>query len=330
MEEYDFQKGIAEEIKSEKLARRILGVAKNAGPEKIKKAFWLLAMKYHPDKTPGDKESERRFQNIVNAYDYLFKGKRKRVVLVDGEVERPLRNSGYCIDNPWGYYLWWRDKFFDDKYGIRPNIKGPTDEASVFDRAKPADYEAWYRTPKGKRLDAEEKSTLARLLGRGNGARLLDLGCGTGHFADWFAGQGYRVFGIDISRRFIRYAGSHSDASFTIADGADIPFADNAFHTAVGITALEFVRFPERAILEMFRVAAKRLLFLMLNPASDLNAQRKRRGAGVFGYAKFWEPEKAGRFIKDIVPDKKRHSIYQEFHVDFYVLLLEKKHGAVK
>lgn len=330
MEEHDFQKGIAEEIKNERLARRILGVAENDGPEKIKKAFWLLAMKHHPDKTPGDKESERRFRNIVNAYDYLVKGKRKRVALEDGKTGPPRRSEGYCIGNPWGYYLWWRDKYFDEKYGVESSRKHNRDSACAFDRLEPAGYEDWYRSPMGNRIDAEEKSSMSRLLGPGAGRRLLEVGCGTGHFTGWFAKQGYRVFGVDISGRFIRHAQRRSGASFTIADGADVPFADNAFHTAVGVAALEFCKFPERVIIEMLRVSAQRLLFLMLNPDSDLNARRKKRGAGVFDSAKFWEPEKARQLIEDLASDKPRHSIYQEMHEDFYAILLEKRQGGLK
>ncbi len=49
----------------------ILGAARDAGEEDLKKAFRKLAMKYHPDRNPGDKEAEARFKELNEAYDVL-------------------------------------------------------------------------------------------------------------------------------------------------------------------------------------------------------------------------------------------------------------------
>jgi curved DNA-binding protein len=50
---------------------KILGVARDASTETIKKAFRKLAMKYHPDKNPGVKQAERRFHEINEAHAVL-------------------------------------------------------------------------------------------------------------------------------------------------------------------------------------------------------------------------------------------------------------------
>ncbi len=50
---------------------KVLGVEKGASEDEMKKAYRKLAMKYHPDKNPGDKESERKFKELSAAYDVL-------------------------------------------------------------------------------------------------------------------------------------------------------------------------------------------------------------------------------------------------------------------
>ena len=48
-----------------------LGVSRNAGTDDIRKAYRKLAMQYHPDRNPGDKQAEERFKEINEAYQVL-------------------------------------------------------------------------------------------------------------------------------------------------------------------------------------------------------------------------------------------------------------------
>lgn len=49
----------------------VLGVSKTATADEIKKAYRKMAIKYHPDKNPGDKEAEEKFKEAAEAYDVL-------------------------------------------------------------------------------------------------------------------------------------------------------------------------------------------------------------------------------------------------------------------
>lgn len=55
----------------------ILGVSKNATKDEIKKAYRKQALKYHPDKNPGDKSSEEKFKEAAEAYEVLSNDEKK-------------------------------------------------------------------------------------------------------------------------------------------------------------------------------------------------------------------------------------------------------------
>lgn len=85
----------------------ILGVKKTASADEIKKAFRKLAIKYHPDKNPDNKEAEAKFKEINQAYEVLKdESKRRRYdqfghAGVDGGASGPSGNpfSGFGGQN---------------------------------------------------------------------------------------------------------------------------------------------------------------------------------------------------------------------------------------
>lgn len=55
----------------------VLGVDRDADTDEIKKAYRKLALKYHPDRNPGDKEAEEKFKEATEAYEVLRDGERR-------------------------------------------------------------------------------------------------------------------------------------------------------------------------------------------------------------------------------------------------------------
>ncbi|MFB0948054.1 MAG: DnaJ domain-containing protein, partial [Spirosomataceae bacterium] len=55
----------------------ILGVDKSAAAEDLKKAYRKMAIKYHPDKNPDDKEAEGKFKEVAEAYGVLSNPQKK-------------------------------------------------------------------------------------------------------------------------------------------------------------------------------------------------------------------------------------------------------------
>lgn len=56
----------------------VLGVSKDAGLDGIKKAYRTLAIKYHPDRNPGDAQAEEQFKEATEAYDVLSDQKKRQ------------------------------------------------------------------------------------------------------------------------------------------------------------------------------------------------------------------------------------------------------------
>lgn len=73
---------------------QVLGVDKKASQEEIKKAYRKLAVKYHPDKNPGDKEAENKFKLINEANEVLSDAEKRKKYDVLGENWNKYQHAG--------------------------------------------------------------------------------------------------------------------------------------------------------------------------------------------------------------------------------------------
>jgi ubiquinone/menaquinone biosynthesis C-methylase UbiE len=162
---------------------------------------------------------------------------------------------------------------------------------SRFDFDRVADsYDAWYDTPAGILYDRIEKRAVAECLPPpSRGDRLLEVGAGTGHWSRFFSAAGFRVFGIDLSRRMTRVAGSQRAPGtvFLVGDARSVPFASRTFDLTAAITLLEFVTEPEQVLSEMARCTRPggTILVGALNRNSLLGIRRRLRPSPIFANA---------------------------------------------
>jgi SAM-dependent methyltransferase len=149
----------------------------------------------------------------------------------------------------------------------------------TFDEDAAAHYEAWYETPEGRRADELEKAVLDRLLQafpRPGG--VLEIGCGTAHFARWLSEQGWAAVGLDLSAAMLAQAQTLGGIPLARGDAYRLPFADGAFDLAALVTTLEFLERPREALAEALRVARCGVVLGVLNRWSLLGLQRRLVG----------------------------------------------------
>jgi molecular chaperone DnaJ len=93
----------------------ILGVARDAGADEIKRAYRQSALKYHPDKNPGDKESEDKFKEATEAYEVLSDPEKRGIY--DRFGHDGLRGAGYGGFRDFDFGFRGFDDFFSDVFG---------------------------------------------------------------------------------------------------------------------------------------------------------------------------------------------------------------------
>jgi curved DNA-binding protein len=83
---------------------KILGIPRGTGADEIKKAYRKLAMRYHPDRNPGDKQAEDRFKEINEAYQVLSDPQKRARFDQLGEDYSQWQQKGTPGNYDWGQW----------------------------------------------------------------------------------------------------------------------------------------------------------------------------------------------------------------------------------
>lgn len=117
----------------------ILGVERNATEDEIKRAFRKLALEHHPDRKPGDKEAERKFKEISEAYDVLSDPQKRKMYDAYGrEGLRGVPHTDFqsaSFEDIFEHFadIFGGESFFEDFFNIgrRSRRRGPHKGASL-------------------------------------------------------------------------------------------------------------------------------------------------------------------------------------------------------
>jgi SAM-dependent methyltransferase len=128
-------------------------------------------------------------------------------------------------------------------------------------------YEEWYGTSRGRRVSEAERALLAWLLDPlGPLERVLDVGCGTGHFTAWVGQRCPHTIGLDrapamareVRRRDLRLP-------VVLGDAHRLPFRPRSVDAVMLVTSLEFLEEPTAALTQAVEVTRRGIVLVALN-----------------------------------------------------------------
>lgn len=110
----NFMDPINRDLETRKAACRLLEVQEDASAEELKRAFRRVAVACHPDHVGNTGDANKRFALVRCAYELLANNEpcEKLLEEISSWTNTP-ENDRYRLGNPWGHFLWWRDKFFE-------------------------------------------------------------------------------------------------------------------------------------------------------------------------------------------------------------------------
>jgi ubiquinone/menaquinone biosynthesis C-methylase UbiE len=186
-------------------------------------------------------------------------------------------------------------------------------ETKTYDFNQEADtYDDFYTSAYGEAVDRAEKRVIQKYITRLEPAKVLELGCGTGHWTQWFASFGFEVVGLDIAEKMLDKARQRGldNATFISGDMMKLPFADHSFEHVFSVAAFSFTTNPRKALLEAIRVLKPggKLIAAVLNQDSIIGEMKANNET--FKLAQFFTEEMLIESLSgygDLVIDRAAH-----------------------
>ena len=146
-------------------------------------------------------------------------------------------------------------------------------------RLVPAAYDRWFDTRWGRYASTIELEAIERAIGRLDGQRVLDAGCGTGRFTAALERRAARLAGVDLDPAMLTVAARRVRAPLLAADAGALPFRDEAFDVTIAVTVCEFTASPVAVVAELARVTRPggRVVIGALNRRSAWGLARRRQ-----------------------------------------------------
>jgi ubiquinone/menaquinone biosynthesis C-methylase UbiE len=137
-------------------------------------------------------------------------------------------------------------------------------------------YESWYEG-KYKRADLLEKTVLEVMMKEfQKPSKVVEIGCGTGHFTRWFSSLGLETTGVDLSPYMVKQAKSlWKEGEFINSPSLNLPLKSKSFDLAFFITCFEYMPDPSGVLREAARVSRRGIIMGLMNSWSLPTMRRK-------------------------------------------------------
>lgn len=156
-------------------------------------------------------------------------------------------------------------------------------------------YDKYYHTDFGKKVDQIEQKIITELLNKveldtKTNNEILDIGCGTGHWTEFFINKGFRPTGVDSSQSMLNIAKSKGlKAKFILANSENLPFENESYNIITSITMLEFVENRKKSIEEIYRVLKKGAYLIIGGLYNNSVLAMNKNNDSVFKHANFYD-----------------------------------------